>query len=234
MIDFLKNKIKKILISVILSVSVLLVIYYNTQCLQVNLLVPANCIDYDITDEFIENYKKLNIVENMYLDEDSGLVYMNLTKKQYEQILKNVENSLKKMLNNLSIRDVSGNILEVIANDDYSRFIVVLSSQEIFESDTEILTTLNYIQLTYSAFFKTDFKNISIDFAGNEPDNIFNSLSPSWITGEDMTDFEKDFMNKYHGFDSESMKDDTDDDVLEPDNEFNSVIQEQIDANGMS
>lgn len=234
MIRFMKIKIKEILIIVTLVISIWLVIYYNTQCLQVNLSVPANCIDYDITDEFIENYKKLNIVENMYLDEDSGLVYMNLTKKQYEQILKNVENSLKKMLNNLSIRDASGNILEVIANDDYSRFIVVLSSQEIFESDTEILTTLNYIQLTYSAFFKTDFKNISIDFADNEPDNIFNTLSPSWITGEDMTDFEKDFMNKYHGFDSESMKDDTGDEVLEPDNEFNSVIQEQIDANGMS
>lgn len=134
----------------------------NKNIFSVKLTIPEEFIG-ETTQEELDKVVKEKGYKSAKLNKDGSVKYV-MTKKQHNEMMKLIEESLKDSLDDMIGSEDYPNITNIEYNDDYTNFVITTTSSELsLTESTSVLAFYMYGGM-YNIFNGTTADNIHIEF----------------------------------------------------------------------
>lgn len=196
----MRKKITITIISVLLGILVGTVLF---ACLifpniETTIVVPSVCFGYDL-ETVPKQYQDNGLIISYEVDEESDVATMRLTMAQQKFLVEEISKAARNVLSEIPYESAENGFLSIKANKDFSRFDVNMLDENYSSEDTQILSTLVYMQVLYSSFSGNGKTNLVVHFTSEESGKEFGVFDVSHLGTDKMTDFEKEFYAKFYG-----------------------------------
>lgn len=194
--------VKKVILltAVLAGILIGVIIFFNFifPKIETTVVIPSVCFGYDL-ESVPEQYKKKGLILEYEVDREADFAMIRLTMAQKKFLVEEISKAARNVLSEIPYESAENGFLSIKANKDFSHFDVNMLDENYSSEDTQILSTLVYMQVLYSSFSGNGKTNLVIHFTSEESGKEFGVFDVSHLGTDKMTDFEKEFYSKFYG-----------------------------------
>lgn len=130
---------------------------------EVTLTIPARFIDPAATQEELDKSAEESGMTSITLNDDGSATYV-MTRAKQKETTSQIRDSIDVIMTAMSGTDEHPSIVSIKAEDDYSKFVVTLSTENV-ESDVPYAVSSFYLSgALYQAFMGKDSDNVTLQY----------------------------------------------------------------------
>ena len=129
----------------------------------VTLTIPVDFVEEDMTQEKLDQVAAESGYQSATLNADGSITYV-MTKAQHNKMMEGIRESIDESLSSMGNSDDYPGMVSVKANDDYTKFTVTMSTDEVgMESSFAVM--MFYISSgMYHVFNGTEVDNVNVQY----------------------------------------------------------------------
>jgi hypothetical protein len=144
----------------------------------VTLNIPADFVDEGTTQETLDEIVKEKGYKSATLNADGSVSYV-MTKKQHQEMLESISESLNNTLSEMVGSESTPNITAIEANENFTDFKVTTTNNELSLSESFSVMTFYVYGGMYATFSGETVDNIHVDFINASSGEIIESANSS-------------------------------------------------------
>jgi len=127
------------------------------------LTIPADFVEEDMTQEELDQVAEEGGYQSATLNADGSVTYV-MTKAQHNEMMEGIRQSIDESLSSMENSDDYPGIVSVSANDDYTKFTVTMSTDEV-GLEASFAVMMFYISSgMYHVFNGTEAENVNVQY----------------------------------------------------------------------
>jgi hypothetical protein len=142
----------------------------------VTITIPADLVSEDTTQEALDETAKEQGYKSATLNEDGTVTYV-MTKAQHKKSMDEMRQSINESLSDLVESGDYPDIVSITANDDFTEFSVVVSTEEVGISESIMSLALYMYGGIYNIYNGTTADNIHVEYINKTTGNVIDELN---------------------------------------------------------
>ena len=129
----------------------------------VTITVPADFLDEEVTRERLDIQAKDSGCKSITLNDNGSAAYV-MRKTRHKEMMDEIKQSIDESLSEMADSEEYPNVVSIEANDDYTRYKIVLNTEEVGLAEGILVMGLYISSRMYHVFNGTEPGNISIQY----------------------------------------------------------------------